>query len=220
MTRPLARKGKTVDEIVEQLADAIVAGLFKPGERLDEIGLATRFSVSRTPIREALGQLAAMGLVSRRPNRGAVVAQFSPEHLVNLIEVMAELEGTCARLAAERMSGLERQRLETEHLRAAQMVRLDQRDLYAAHDTLFHARVQAGAGNPRLSEMAALSRSRLTPFRADLFADPNRLARSYEEHEMIVTAILRADGDTAEKLMREHILTSNVNAHQRAVVAG
>lgn len=203
------RRGTTVNEIVQQLADAIVAGRYRPGERLDEIGLAGTFSVSRTPIREALGQLAAMGLVSRRPNRGAVVAEFSPEHLANLVEVMAELEAVCARLAAERMSGAERRKLEADHIRAAQIVRLGQSDLYSAHDTLFHAVIQAAAGNPQLSEMAALARSRLTPFRTDLFADPTRLARSYEEHEMIVTALLQADGPRAERLMRDHILNSS-----------
>ncbi|WMT86113.1 GntR family transcriptional regulator [Pelagibacterium sp. 26DY04] len=206
MTKTLSRKGTTVSEIVEQLADAIVAGRFQPGERLDEIGLAGRFSVSRTPIREALGQLAAMGLVSRRPNRGAVVAELSSEHLANLIEVMAELEGVCARLAAERMSGKARRKLEADHLRAGQMVRLGQSDLYWAHDTLFHAAIQAGAGNPQLGEMAALARSRLSPFRTDLFAQPARLAQSYKDHEMIVTALLQADEPRAERLMRDHIL--------------
>lgn len=208
MQQGLPRKGDTVDDIVGQLADAIVAGQFRPGEKLDELTLANRFFVSRTPIREALSQLAAMGLVSRRPNRGAVVAELSEEHLANLIEVMAELEAVCARLAAERMSGPERRSLEADHLAAAEMVRLGRTDAYAAYDTLFHARVQSAARNPQLSEMAALSRSRLTPFRTDLFAYPARLARSYEEHEMIVTALLQADGARAETLMRQHILGS------------
>jgi DNA-binding GntR family transcriptional regulator len=68
--------------------------------------------------------------------------------------------------------------------------------------------VQTAARNPQLSEMTALSRSRLTPFRTDLFAYPARLARSYQEHETIVTALLRADGASAETLMRQHILGS------------
>ena len=208
MQQGLPRKGDTVDDIVGQLADAIVAGQFRPGEKLDELTLANRFFVSRTPIREALSQLAAMGLVSRRPNRGAVVAELSEEHLANLIEVMAELEAVCARLAAERMSGPDRRTMEADHLAAAEMVRLGRTDAYAAYDTLFHASVQSAARNPQLSEMAALSRSRLTPFRTDLFAYPARLARSYEEHEMIVTALLRADGARAEALMRQHILSS------------
>lgn len=206
MQQGLPRKGDTVDDIVGQLADAIVAGQFRPGEKLDELTLANRFFVSRTPVREALSQLAAMGLVSRRPNKGAVVAQLSPEHMINLIEVMAELEAVCARLAAERMSGPERRALEAEHLAAAEMVRLGRTDAYGAYDTLFHARVQTAARNPQLSEMAALSRSRLAPFRTDLFAYPAQLARSYEEHETIVTALLRADGARAETMMRAHIL--------------
>lgn len=203
------RKGTTVDEIVEQMADAIVAGQLRPGARLDEIGLAARFSVSRTPVREALGQLATMGLVERRPNRGAVVAELNAEHMAHLIEAMAELEAVCARLAAERMSGAERQALETAHLKAADWVRMGKSEPYAVYDTQFHAMVHAAARNPHLREMAGLARSRLAPFRTDLFAHPARLATSFEEHEMIVTAIMQADGARAETLMRNHILNSS-----------
>lgn len=205
---PKTRKGTTVDEVVEQMADAIVAGRLRPGERLDEIGLAARFTVSRTPIREALAQLATMGLIDRRPNRGAVVADLSAEHIANLIEAMAELEAVCARFAAERMSVAERQAMEANHLRAAGYVRSAQSEAYALHDTQFHASIHQAARNAPLQEMADMARSRLTPFRTGLFAHPSRLARSFEEHESIVTAMLQADGARAESLMRAHILNS------------
>lgn len=206
---PKTRKGTTVDEVVEQMADAIVAGHMRPGERLDEIRLAARFMVSRTPIREALAQLATMGLVERRPNRGAVVAELSPEHIANLIEAMAELEAVCARLATERMSVAERQAMEANHLRAAGFVRLAQSEAYGVHDSQFHAFIHQAARNAPLQEMAGMARSRLTPFRSDLFAHPARLAQSFEEHESIVTAMLQGDGARAEHLMRAHIRNSS-----------
>ena len=108
-TRDLVRAGTTVDQMVKVIADWIIAGDYSPGEKLEEPALAVRFAVSRTPVREALGQLSAMGLVDRRPNRGAIVAVVSEAHLSSMFESMAELEAICARFSAERMTAEERQ---------------------------------------------------------------------------------------------------------------
>ncbi len=71
-------------------------GRLKPGQRLVEVGLAERFDVSRTPIREALIQLAASGMVEIRPRRGAFVALLGPRELIESFELMAEIEAACA----------------------------------------------------------------------------------------------------------------------------
>ena len=102
-----------------QLADEIVRGALAPGSALDETDIARRFNVSRTPVREALRQLAASGLVEARAHRGAVVAQPSIERLSGMFEAMAELEALCAGLAAERMMPAERYRLEAIHEESA-----------------------------------------------------------------------------------------------------
>src|SRR3979409_138523 len=96
-------------ELRLQLADEIVRGVLAPGSALDETDIARRFGVSRTPVREALRQLVASGLVEARAHRGAVVAQPSLERLTGMFEAMAELEALCAGLAAERMTAAERQ---------------------------------------------------------------------------------------------------------------
>src|SRR6201988_3015479 len=96
------------EEFRQQLADEIVRGDLAPGAALDETDIARRFSVSRTPVREALRQLAASGLIEARAHRGAVVAQPSVERLSGMFEAMAELEALCAGLAAERMAPAER----------------------------------------------------------------------------------------------------------------
>src|SRR3546814_9027297 len=83
-----------------------------PGTRLDESELATRYGMSRTPVREAFKALAGMGLVEQRPHRGVVVALPSRKRMEEMFEVMAEIEATCARLAAVRMTGPERRRSE------------------------------------------------------------------------------------------------------------
>src|ERR1700737_5591839 len=81
------------EELRLQLADEIVRGALPPGASLDETDIARRFSVSRTPVREALRQLVASGLVDARPHRGAVVAQPSLDRLTGMFEAMAGLEG-------------------------------------------------------------------------------------------------------------------------------
>src|SRR5262245_58256401 len=96
------------DELRLALADDIVRGLITPGAALDETELARRFGVSRTPVREAIRQLDASGLIEVRAHRGAVVARPSEERLLGMFEAMAELEALCAGLAAERMTAPER----------------------------------------------------------------------------------------------------------------
>ncbi len=96
------------EELRLQLADEIVRGALVPGAALDEITLADRFHVSRTPVREAIRSLAASGLVEVRAHRAAVVARPSANQLADMFEAMAELEALCAGFAAERMTSTER----------------------------------------------------------------------------------------------------------------
>src|SRR5215467_4147628 len=103
------------EELRLQLADEIVRGTLAPGAALDESEIARRFNVSRTPVREALRQLAASGLVEAKAHRGAVVARPTIERLTGMFEAMAELEALCAGLAAARMTRMERHRLEAVH---------------------------------------------------------------------------------------------------------
>src|SRR5229473_918187 len=115
--RPAPQQAKITraEELRLQLADEIIRGALAPGAPLDETDIARRFSVSRTPVREALRQLAASGLVDARAHRGAVVARPSIDRLTCMFEAMAELEALCAGLAAERMQPAERHRLEAIH---------------------------------------------------------------------------------------------------------
>lgn len=205
--RDLVRTGTTVDDMVRAIADQIVAGGLRPGTRLDEAGLAARFQVSRTPVREALGQLGAMKLVDRRPNRGAVVAILGQDRLAAMFESMAELEGICARFAAERMTAAERRRLEAMHQDATRLVHDGAEAAYEAHNTAFHSALYVGAHNEHIGELAGLTRDRLAPFRRAQFRLPGRLLKSWAEHQDIVTAILRGDGAAAGAAAKGHVDT-------------
>ena len=108
-------RGGLAEEVCRKIADDIAMGVFLPGHRLDETLLASKFQVSRTPVREALKQLAITGLVVYRPNRGSVLAEITPEQLDQMFEAIGDLEATCARHAAIRMTEDERQRLSLLH---------------------------------------------------------------------------------------------------------
>ncbi|RUV27184.1 MAG: GntR family transcriptional regulator [Mesorhizobium sp.] len=201
----MVRSGTTVDQMVRVIADRIVTGYLRPGERLDEGSLAARFEVSRTPVREALGHLSAMGLVERRPNRGAIVAVITQEHLASMFESMAELEAICARFSAERMTSAERRSLEMEHQASARLVQIGAEEAYEYFNTEFHNRLYRGAHNTHIHDLTVATRSRLAPFRRAQFMLPGRLAKSWQEHDVIVTAIMRGDAAAAGKAAWDHV---------------
>lgn len=204
----LERRGRTrTDDLRLALADEIVAGRLAPGTALDEMGIAGRFGVSRTPVREALRQLAASGLVEIRPHRGAVVARLSTDRLHEMFVAMAELEAVCAGLAAVNMSAQERRNLDEIHLLLRDLVRSGDPQRYHEINESFHTAIYLGAHNGPLADMTLATRARLQPFRRAQFRTLGRLARSYEEHDRIVESIARGDREGAVQAMRDHIGT-------------
>ena len=203
---PDVRKTRA-EELRAQLADDIVRGTLAPGQTLDEMDLARRFGVSRTPVREAIRQLAASGLVETRPHRGAVVARPSHERILGMFEAMAELEALCAGLAAERMNAAERRALEAVHEELRALIQAGDPQRYHEVNEQFHAAIYAGAHNGYLADMTLATRTRVQPFRRAQFRLIGRLAKSHVEHDRVVLAILRGDKAGAASAMRAHILT-------------
>jgi DNA-binding GntR family transcriptional regulator len=201
-TAPAAGRGRRTlaDELRLALADDIVRGLIAPGAGLDETELARRFGVSRTPVREAIRQLAASGLVEVRAHRGAVVARPSEERLLGMFEAMAELEALCAGLAAERSQ------LEAVHEELRALIQGGDPQRYHEVNEAFHAAIYAGTHNAYLAEMTHATRSRVQPFRRAQFRNLGRLAKSHMEHDNVVLAILRGDRAGAAGAMRLHIM--------------
>jgi DNA-binding GntR family transcriptional regulator len=193
------------EELRLQLADEIVQGVLPPGAPLDETDVARRFSVSRTPVREALRQLAASGLVETRAHRGAVVARPTLERLTGMFEAMAELEAICAGLAAERMTPVERHRLEAVHEELRVLSYAGNPDRFHEVNERFHNTIYAGSQNTYIAEMTLATRVRVQPFRRAQFRNLGRLAKSHAEHDRVVVAIMRGDKAGAEAAMRAHI---------------
>jgi len=197
--------GTRADRLASEIGDAILAGQFKPGERLDEQRLAETYDVSRTPVREALRRLASSGLIELRPRRGAVVTEITPESLNSLFVAMAEIEATCARLAAISMSPIERRRLGALHEEMGEYAAKGARAAYTEANHRFHTMLYSGAHNPTLEEFATQLRRRLEHFRRAQFRAPRRLVQSHAEHEEVVRAILAGDAPRAHSAMLHHV---------------
>lgn len=189
----------------DEIENEILTGRLPPGTRLDEVPLAARFGVSRTPIREALMQLSAAGLIEIRPRRGAVVAEIGPERLVEMFAVMAELEAMAGRLAARRHGEADRQALVAALDACRTAAASGDTDAYYYENEQFHQAVYAASYNGFLIEQCIGLHRRLKPYRRLQLRVGNRMATSLAEHEAVVAAILAHDGPGAAEALRGHI---------------
>jgi DNA-binding GntR family transcriptional regulator len=196
------------DQIRNILIDEIASGTLPPGMGLDEQHLADRFGASRTPVREALRQLAVTGLVEIRPRRGVIVTQTTPERIMEMFETSAEIEAMCVRLATYRITPLERGKLIEMHDASASLVERGDIDGYDKFNLEFHEAIYSATHNVFMAEQAIAIRSRLKAFRRTQLRQPNRLTRSREEHDAIMSAIAQGDGDEASRRMRAHMLNA------------
>lgn len=197
------RLSETLREAIEE---EVATGKLAPGTHLDEIELARRFGVSRTPIREALSLLAGEGVVEIRPRRGAVVAQITPQRLVEMFEVMAELEAMCARLAARRITHDELQTLEQAHENCRAASQSVDSDAYFYANEHFHHAIYQASHNRFLSDQAHALQRRLRPYRRLQLRVRNRLGKSFEEHQSILDALRAGDADRAVDSIRGHVM--------------
>lgn len=201
------------DEIADDLEAQILEGHFADGARLDEVQLADRFEVSRTPVREALLRLAQSGLAEQIPRRGVFVRQPGPVELLEMFEVMAELEGICARLAATRISDAALADLRDSNTRCQALVQAGDADSYYAENERFHQVLYGQAGNSFLQGECLRLHRRLKPFRRLQLRARGRLPQSMAEHEAIVAALEAADGTGAEAAIKAHVAVQGEKFH-------
>ena len=196
---------RRVSALCDILEQDILTGTLRPGVRLEEAVLAGRFGVSRTPVREALTQLAAMGLITRRPRRGAVVSEIGAAALAEMFEVMALLEGQCARLAAQRISRQGRHDLQDAYLACADAADRGNEDAYYYENERFHQAIYDHSANAFLANQTRQLRNRLKPYRRMQLRQHDRLVRSLDEHKRITEAILAGNAALAQQIMFQHI---------------
>jgi DNA-binding GntR family transcriptional regulator len=193
------------EKLATAIADGILAGTLKPGIRLDEVSLAQKHGVSRTPVREALRQLTTSGLIDMRPRKGAIVSKATREQVESLFVAMAEMEATCARLAAMTMTPIERRRLQARHEAMTELAAAGDPESYSDANVAFHSAIYAGAHNAPIAEFAMGLRRRVGPFRRAQFRVEGRLLKSNQEHDAVVRAIVSGDPVTAHSAMLHHV---------------
>ncbi|MFZ3131458.1 MAG: GntR family transcriptional regulator [Desulfosporosinus sp.] len=199
---------KPLREIVfESIREAILNGVFEPGERLMEIQLAEELGVSRTPVREAIRKLELENFVVMIPRKGAYVAGVSLKDIADVFEIRSALEGLAAGLAAERITDDE-----LEQMERALFYRVDQGELdleqLVKSDTDFHALVYKASRNERLIQILANLREQIQRFRTTSLAVPGRMKLAIDEHRRIVEALRNHDSEEAQSLAIAHIVTA------------
>jgi DNA-binding GntR family transcriptional regulator len=199
-------KKNVATQLRDSIENEILTGALKPGERLDEASLARRFGVSRTPVREALAQLASVGLIDIRPNRGAIVALIGLEQLIQMFEVMAELEAMAGRLASRRCSAIDKMNIQAAHEECRRAAERGDSDAYYYENERFHQSIYTASHNGFLVEQCLVLQRRLRPYRRLQLRAVNRLRNSLSEHDLIVEAIFAGDGVKAEQALKAHIL--------------
>lgn len=193
-------------EIRATLEGEIESGHLPPGSGLDERMLAERFGVSRTPVREALQQLAAQEMVRIVPRQGVVVSGLSINELRQRLELLGELEAVCARLAARRMKEDERIALAAAHQRGEQAHATGDLAAYTRENTAFHGLIHLGSHNPHLaSEVGKIYRQVRRYLQHDLLTAV-RADHSAADHKLICDAILAGDEEKAERAMLAHVM--------------
>ncbi len=187
------------------LQDEIESGTLPPGALLDERALATRFGVSRTPVREALQQLATLDLVRVAPRQGVTVARLSVAKLRAMLEFIAELEALAAKLAARRIDDDLAHRLDSSLARCQEAAVAGGAAEYSLANTLFHEAIYSGSRNPYLTEQIRHARRTIQRYRHKDFQNKAQIARSLQDHLKIARAIQSGDEALSWQAMALHV---------------
>ena len=192
------------DRVFARLQDDIVRGEILPGSKVSETELASRYGVSRGPLREAIRRLESRKLLERVVHVGTRVASLSVNDLIEIYHVREALEGMAARLAAEHMTPRSTLFPYTTLFRSAYFQREGDLD--------FHYRIIQGSHNATLSQLLIGELYHLVRmYRYQFSTVANRPQKALNEHRRIVEAIEARDGEMAELLMRRHISSARKN---------
>ncbi len=202
-SKPIEKHQTLREKILETIREAILQGNLKPGEKVAEPELAERFGISRTPIREAFRQLESEGYLTVIPRKGAVVAALSEKDVEEFYAVKSILEGYAAELAAENLTEKDLERLETINARLRQLAEEgDVKAFYRVHNE-FHEIFLRAADNSKLYELIQQLGARFSRLRMASLSVEGRMAISVAEHDKLLDAFRRHDGQSAEDLVKK-----------------
>jgi len=192
-------------QAVAHLRDAIVTGELEAGSMHSEQSLADRLSTSRTPIREALLQLAGEGFVEFIPQRGVQVTHINPEHLGEVFEYRQALDGYFAEKLAKDRPAHALELLDEQLQRQKKIIAKNARLEWARANMDFHVLLAEACGNSVMTDAMWAIASHTMRVGFQLIREKGRFQDAYDEHAAIVEAIRAGKGDRARALAMSHI---------------
>jgi DNA-binding GntR family transcriptional regulator len=191
--------------VYEHLREEILAERLPPGTELSEVALSKELAISRGPIREAMGRLAAEGLITVRPRRRAEVRSLTPQELIDAYQVREALEVLAVRLAVPRITEGDLTHLGQLIEQMAEHVRGNAAGDFFAVGVEFHETLCRLSGNPKLQEVHHRLAGEIGRFQARTLALRGNPDGSLTEHRAILEAIRLRDADKAAELTAAHV---------------
>ena len=210
------------DEILSRLRDYIVEGNIADGGRIPERQLCEMLKISRTPLREALKVLAAEGLIELLPNRGARMRALSEQDLSELFDMMGGLEGLAGRLACERITDEEIAEIERLHYEMYGFyLHRDMHGYFHANQAIHQKIVEASRNAALKSAYANIAgRIRRVRYSANFARKRERWGEAMREHEMILEALRRRDGNELSDILFRHLRNKRTAAVEHLKTGG
>ena len=197
---------KPLRELVcEHIREAIINGVFSPGERLMEIQMADEMGVSRTPVREAIRKLEMEGFVVMIPRRGTYVSNMSIKDINDVYEIRISLDTLAAGLAAERISDEELEELQRLLVKVGNAIEENDMAKVVEADIEFHDVLYKASRNERLRNIINNLREQITVIRGVSMRYPGRLKDTQEEHRRLVESIAARDVEKSQEAARIHL---------------
>lgn len=201
----LQQQRSTPDLIADALREAILRGIFQEGQSLRQDEIAAQFGVSRIPVREALRQLEAEGLVTLQLNRGATVSALSPAEAQEICEIRSALETTAIQLAIPQLTESD---LEKATLILDTTNQTTDAARWATLNWEFHATLYTPANRPRLLTMIKTLHVNIDRYVRLQMEKMNYLEKSQKEHYQLLDACRQRDARAAVKVLKRHIDTA------------
>lgn len=206
---------QSLDAIIDFIKQNIIFGRLRPRERLIEEEITAKFAVSRHVVRAAMVELERMGLVTRRPNKGVAVRDFSVEEVEHIYEVRALLQSEAARLIPMPASAALLSELETIHKQYCDAHDVGDLQAVCTLNNVFHQTIWAACGNTCLTRLLDQLWTETLGIRCYGIGDPQLLARARAEHAQMIEYLRSGDHERFVALSTEHMLPS-LEAYKRA----
>ncbi|MDF2943991.1 MAG: hypothetical protein K0S01_2849 [Herbinix sp.] len=203
--------------VFNKLREDILSGVYQENEELKENTIGLELGVSRTPVREALRQLELEGLVTMIPNKGAYVTGITQKDIHDIYMIRSYLEGLCAKWACENITDAQIEALDEILYLSDFHSRRGHHEQLVELDNKFHELIYEASGSKILDHVLSDFHHYVERVRKITLSKPGRATKSSQEHEAILDAIRKRDGDLAEILAHEHIINTIKNISEQGL---